>query len=214
MLEKNLVWETERKIKKIKINPCSSITIVWFPYRACEDLQRVLWIYFCFPWADIISYASWYPVLGLEKAQESYKSWSFLLFFFSLVLFKNTHTYTRTHSHTTQLFFFVKRKTTNACIDPCLQILTALAVIPCLHLPGFCAVLQHLLNPVSINRTFQSYLATSNFTDKHAKTLLKETVCDCVWYHQPTAQSPNEKLLFLVKFVDRDIWNKWLQRTQ
>lgn len=40
----------------------------------------------------------------------------------------------------------------------------------------FCAVLQHLLNPVSINRTFQSYLAPRNSADKHAKTLLKETV--------------------------------------
>lgn len=73
-----------------------------------------------------------------------------------------------------------ERKLQKYVLIPFPQILTAQAVIPCLHLPGFCAVLQHLLNPVSINRTFQSYLATRNFTDKHAKTLLKETVWDCL----------------------------------
>ena len=68
----------------------------------------------------------------------------------------------------------MKRKLQKCVLISFPHILTGPAVIPCLHLPGFCAVLQHLLNPVSINRTFQSYLATRKFADKHAKTLLKE----------------------------------------
>lgn len=55
--------------------------------------------------------------------------------------------------------------TSEAHIDLSPQILTArAAVIPCLHLPGFCAVLQHLLNPASRNRTFQSYFATRKWS--------------------------------------------------
>lgn len=55
--------------------------------------------------------------------------------------------------------------TSEAHIDLSPQILTArAAVIPCLHLPGFCAVLQHLLNPASRNRTFQSYFATGKWS--------------------------------------------------
>lgn len=199
--------DREKDLKNIK--PGTSITVAWFPYRALRNWRECFGFIFVSPGLTPSSMHHGTLFWVWKKLRhainlEAFYYFSLLSFSFSfLIFFKHT-----------QLFFFVKRKTTNVCIDSCRQILTALAVIPCLHLPGFCAVLQHLLNPVSINRTFQSYLATSNFTDKHAKTLLKETVCDCARYHQPRAQSPNEKLLFLVKFVDRDISNKWLGRTQ
>lgn len=147
---------------------CSSVTIVEFPYRASQGLERIFWLYFCFPGLTSSSVQHGALFWACKEAQRSNKSEGILLFFLFLFL-------------KAQLFWFLKRKrkrkkTTKVGIDPFPSDLNWRAVIPCLHLPGFCAVLQHLLNPVSINRTFQSYLATRNFTDKHAKTLLKETV--------------------------------------
>lgn len=70
--------------------------------------------------------------------------------------------------------------------------------------------LQHCLNPVSINRTFQSYFATRKPEITCFKTSLKGDGMKQSVITSSSKQVPNGKLLFLLKFVDRDISNKLL----